>query len=62
MFTLQASSAQVAWALTSHGHIMRTADGGATWQTVWTVGASQPRALAGHSPGRCPALEIPVPM
>jgi hypothetical protein len=50
LFTLQAGSAQVAWALTVHGDVIRTADGGRSWSTVWTVGLSQPSALAGHTP------------
>jgi hypothetical protein len=48
--TLAAGSATVAWALTEQGHVVRTADGGRDWSTVWTVGASQPAALAGHTP------------
>jgi photosystem II stability/assembly factor-like uncharacterized protein len=39
--TLQASSAQVAWALTTHGQVIRTADGGQSWAPVLTSGQSQ---------------------
>jgi photosystem II stability/assembly factor-like uncharacterized protein len=44
------ATAQVARALDEHGRLIRTHDGGRTWQTVWTVGGSQPAAFAGHSP------------
>ncbi len=50
LFSLQPTSALVAWAMTTRGHVVRTTDGGQTWKTVWSVGGSQPAALAGHTP------------
>lgn len=48
--TVDASSARVAWALTEHGGVLRTADGGRTWSAVWSVSRSQAPNLAGHTP------------
>ncbi len=50
LVSLQPTSALIAWAMTTRGHVIRTTDGGLTWKTVWTVGGSQPAALAGHTP------------
>ena len=50
MNMLQPVSAEVAWAQTINGHIVRTTNGGRSWSTVWKVSGSQPPTLAGHSP------------
>lgn len=44
---LVAVSAQVAWAITEHGAVIRSADGGASWQSVWSD-AHLPRDLRGQ--------------
>jgi photosystem II stability/assembly factor-like uncharacterized protein len=49
-FRLQPASATVAWGVTRGGAVVRTADGGATWRTVWSVADSQPASLRDRAP------------
>ena len=49
-FQFQPVSAQVAWGTSPQGLVVRTTDGGLTWSTVWSAGASQPAALRTHAP------------
>ena len=43
-------SPTVAWLLTLGGQLLRTADGGQTWTTVWDGGRPEPASLAGRTP------------
>jgi photosystem II stability/assembly factor-like uncharacterized protein len=47
---LQPASAQVAWALTTAGQLLRTGDGGRTWAKVWYGGRPEPALLGGRTP------------
>ncbi|HEX4012173.1 MAG TPA: hypothetical protein VHX62_19280 [Solirubrobacteraceae bacterium] len=46
----QPASPTVAWLLTMSGQLLRTADGGRTWTTVWDGGRPEPVRLAGRTP------------
>jgi photosystem II stability/assembly factor-like uncharacterized protein len=50
VFGVQPFSSLVAWALTSHGQVVRTTDGGHSWATVWSSPRSEPAGLEGVSP------------
>ncbi|MFZ1996616.1 MAG: hypothetical protein WAU75_21060, partial [Solirubrobacteraceae bacterium] len=47
---LQPASAQVAWATTPAGKVLRTADGGRTWTEVWYAGRPEPPAPSNAPP------------
>lgn len=46
----QPVSSTVAWVLTPRGRVLRTADGGRTWNQVWYGGRPEGVALAGRTP------------
>jgi hypothetical protein len=47
-------SASVLWAQTSNGAVLRSTNGGATWQTVWSLAQQVPGLLSSHLPGTYP--------
>jgi photosystem II stability/assembly factor-like uncharacterized protein len=47
---VQPASSLIAWALTSHGQVVRTTDGGRSWATVWSSPRSEPAGMVGISP------------
>jgi hypothetical protein len=47
---LQPASAEVAWALTPAGKVLRTSDGGRTWARAWYAGRPEPAVVAGTMP------------
>jgi len=47
---LYPASAQVAWAATQGGTVLRTADGGRTWTPVWSAGRPEAAAPANLPP------------
>ncbi|MBV9604541.1 MAG: hypothetical protein JO027_05520 [Solirubrobacterales bacterium] len=50
LFAFEPVSSLVAWSQDIRGTIYRTADGGASWQPVWTTGGAHGRPIAGFSP------------
>ena len=48
---LYPASAQVAWAATQGGKVLRTADGGRTWTRVWSAGRPEAAAPPNLPPG-----------
>jgi photosystem II stability/assembly factor-like uncharacterized protein len=50
VFGVQPASSLIAWALTTHGQVLRTTDGGQSWVTVWSSPRSEPPGQAGASP------------
>jgi photosystem II stability/assembly factor-like uncharacterized protein len=53
VFGVQPAAPLIAWALTTHGQVVRTVDGGESWATVWSRPRSEP---AGQSPSISPIL------
>ena len=53
-------SASVLWAQTGNGAVLRSTNGGATWQTVWTLAQQLPGLQAATSQG-ARAAEQPPP-
>lgn len=47
---IQPASAQVAWAMSAGGRVLRTSDGGRTWSQVWFGGRPEPGISAGSVP------------
>ncbi len=55
---LQPASAQVAWATTPAGKVLRTADGGRTWARVWNVTRPEPTAPSNAPPANRAWAEV----
>jgi photosystem II stability/assembly factor-like uncharacterized protein len=49
LYELKPITSRIAWAVTVHGGVIRTTDGGEHWSAMWSVGRSQPTGLQGHS-------------
>ena len=56
---LQAASSPVAWASTFSGRVMRTADGGQTWHTVWSQSNRRDAPIRAQVPRLGPWASFP---